>query len=97
MRFILLASYLVAFAWLFNSHAQQNINNLTSKQITVNGKIEVNSTSQSSKPCPAMTEAQRDAIVSPANGSCIYNTNSLTLNIYNGTIWKSAGGGISHW
>lgn len=68
------------------------------QDITVEGKIEAVSTTESSKPCPAMTEVQRDTIVSPANGSCVYNTTTSLLNVYNGSLWKSAGGGgISPW
>jgi hypothetical protein len=101
MKLILLLSTLFLCE---NSWAQKTEEfDVTFEQdVTVQGKLEVNSTTQSSKPCPAMTETQRNAIVSPASGSCVYNTNTLTLNIYNGTIWKSAGGGgggggISNW
>lgn len=97
MRFFLLFAYITAFVWLFNAEAQQNINSLTTKDIKVNGNLEVNSTSLASKPCPVMTEAQRNAIASPRSGRCVYNSNTNQLNIYNGIIWKSAGGGISNW
>lgn len=97
MRFFLLFAYVTAFAWLFQAEAQQNINSLTTKDIKVNGSLEVNSTSLASKPCPVMTESQRNAIASPQAGRCVYNSNTNQLNIYNGTIWKSAGGGISNW
>lgn len=73
--------------------AQQTINGLNIK-----GKLDVISTTKSSNPCPSMTEAQRDLIIVPATGSCVYNTNALSLNIYDGAEWKSAGGGgISLW
>lgn len=97
MRFFLLFAYITAFVWLFSAEAQQNINSLTTKDIKVNGNLEVNSTSLASKPCPVMTEAQRNAIASPQSGRCIYNSNTNQLNIFSGTIWKSAGGGISNW
>jgi hypothetical protein len=97
MKFILFTACVLSFLFVERAYSQQNINNLSTKQLTVNGKVEVNSTTLSSKPCPAMTETQRNAISSPANGSCVYNTTSLQLNVYNGTIWKSAGGGISNW
>ena len=77
--------------------AQQSINKLTTKELTVNGKINVNSTTIGSKPCPVMSEVQRDAIVTPLSGSCIFNSTSLKLNVYNGTIWKAAGGGVDNW
>ena len=73
--------------------AQQTINGLNIK-----GKLDVISTTKSSNPCPSMTEAQRDSIIVPATGSCVYNTNALSLNIYDGAEWKTAGGGgISLW
>lgn len=61
------------------------------------GKLRVLSTTASSIPCPAMTEVQRDAISSPANGSCVYNTTTSSLNVYNGSLWGSVGGGLSLW
>ena len=91
MRFFLLFAYITAFVWLFNAEAQQNINSLTTKDIKVNGNLEVNSTLLASKPCPVMTEAQRDAIASPQSGRCIYNSNSNQLNIYNGLFGDSGG------
>lgn len=97
MKLILFFICLITFLFMGESMAQQNINKLSTKELTVNGKMEVNSTTLSSKPCPAMTETQRNAIASPLSGSCVYNTSTLQLNVYNGTIWKSAGGGISNW
>lgn len=72
----------------------QNIDGLN-----INGKIDVFSKDSGSRPYPSMTQAERDSIVSPATGSCVYNTTKNLLNIYNGTDWKSAGGdgGISDW
>jgi hypothetical protein len=67
------------------------------------GKLEVQSTSKSSLPCPSMTQVQRDAIVSPQDGSCVYNNDTNVLNIYNGTEWVEVGsgggggGGIANW
>jgi len=37
---------------------------------------------------PRMTEAQRDAISTPAEGLTIYNLDSNHLNVFNGTAWK---------
>lgn len=59
--------------------------------------LDVLSTGKGARPCPAMTETQRDAITSPATSLCIYNTTQGKLNIYNGAIWKAAGGGIEPW
>lgn len=73
--------------------AQQTI-----KDLTVND-FKVENVKQGSKPCPLMTETQRNAIPSPQNGRCIYNTTAGKLNIYNSTsgIWKAAGGGVDAW
>ena len=61
---------------------------------TINGsKIAITSTSDSSNPCPSMSEAQRDLIGSPAVGSCVYNTDALAFNVYDGTVWKPLGSG----
>lgn len=64
---------------------------------TFTGKITASSTSNGFKPCPDMTTTQRDAIASPAVGDCVYNTTIGTLNVFNGTVWKSAGGGVNQW
>lgn len=80
-----------------NAKAQQTFNSLNVKELAVNGQLNVNSTTKGSKPCPAMTQTQRNAIASPASGQCIYNTSTLSLNVYNGTVWKAAGGGLDNW
>lgn len=54
--------------------------------------LEAESTSQGAL-FPRMTEAQRDAIVSPATGLVIYNTDTNTLNVYSGASWGAVGGG----
>lgn len=79
------------------ARAQQTFNSLNVKDLNVNGNIQVVSTTESSKPCPSMTETQRDALT-PAIGHCIYNNEALQLNIYDGSDWQSAGGGgIDNW
>ena len=50
-------------------------------------KLEIVSTSQGFLP-PRMTEVERDAIDSPAEGLCVYNLTTDCLNYFNGTIWK---------
>ncbi len=40
---------------------------------------------------PKLTTVQRNAIVSPATGLQIYNTNSLCVEQYNGTTWDCVG------
>lgn len=88
--------FLLLLIYSTTARSQQTFNNLSVKDLASN-KITVTSTTSGSKPCPAMTEAQRNAIASPLQGQCIYNTSSLNLNVYNGTTWASAGGGISNW
>ena len=68
-----------------------NVNNATN----VNNRFKVVSTTKSSVPCPAMTEVQRDALSSPADGDCVYNTTKHSLNIYNSAAskWKATGSG----
>jgi len=89
--------FFLLFLLSLNVKAQQSYNSLNVKDLAVSSQLNVSSITKSSKPCPAMTQTQRDAIVSPANGSCIYNTNALSLNVYNGTTWKAAGGGVNKW
>ncbi len=59
----------------------------------------VQSTTESSIPCPKMTEIQRDAISSPATGSCVYNTDTATTEYWTGASWVGAGSGtgLSAW
>ena len=61
--------------------------------------MDTTSTTQGTRPCPLMTEVQRDAIGTPANGLCIFNTTTDKLNIYSttATAWVSAGGGLDKW
>lgn len=53
--------------------------------------FEVASTTKGSLPCPKMTQAQRDAISSPATGLCVDNTDTNQLNRYNGSAWVGVG------
>ena len=50
--------------------------------------LDVNSTTRGMLP-PRMTTAQRNAIVSPAGGLVIFNTDEKALNVYAGTAWES--------
>lgn len=61
---------------------------------TFTGKIVSSSTSNGSTPCPVMTQTQRDAISSPSNGDCVFNSTSSKLNVYNSTLsqWKEVSG-----
>lgn len=66
-----------------------------SNGLDVTGQLNVISTTVGSKPCPPMTEAQRDAIATPSDGDCIYNTDSKSLNTYDTNVskWISVGSG----
>ena len=48
--------------------------------------LEVNSTTKGFLP-PRMTTVQRDAITTPATGLTIFNTNTNSLNYYDGSQW----------
>jgi len=50
-------------------------------------KLEINSTNQGFLP-PRMTEAQRNAIASPALGLVIFNTTTNCLNLFIGSLWN---------
>lgn len=39
---------------------------------------------------PRLTTVQRDAIVNPATGLIIYNTNTNCLNMYDGSVWRTS-------
>lgn len=54
----------------------------------ISSKLEISSTTQGFLP-PRMTTAQRNAIISPAEGLSIYNTDAKCLEFYDGTAWKS--------
>lgn len=54
--------------------------------------FDITSTTQGSRPCPAMTEAERDLIAAPAQGLCIFNTTSNVQNIYDGSSWTVSSG-----
>jgi Protein of unknown function (DUF1566) len=53
--------------------------------------LDVNSTTRGFLP-PRMTETQRNAITSPAEGLLIYNSTSKKMNYYDGTGWKNFDG-----
>ncbi len=51
-------------------------------------QLEMSSTSGGFLP-PRMTTAQQDAISDPAEGLIIYNTDTRSIRVYNGTNWQS--------
>lgn len=54
--------------------------------------LELVSTTKSFLP-PRMSTAQRDAILTPPEGSTIYNTTTQSLNYYDGATWSEVGTG----
>lgn len=59
---------------------------ITSSGHTINGRLEVNSTTLPSRPCPTMTDIQRDALT-PAAGDCAFVTDTAKLLYYDGSQW----------
>lgn len=57
--------------------------------------FDVVSVVQSSRPCPVMTEIQRDAISSPQLGACVVNSNTSRMNFFDGINWVEFGSGFS--
>lgn len=81
--------YIILLIFSLNSFAQRVIND----DLTVN-TVNAVSTTKASRPCPSVTEAQRNAIASPVNGACVFNTTKKTLNVYDltSTSWKEVSG-----
>jgi len=61
---------------------------------TFTGKLITSTTSNGSIPCPVMTQTQRDAIVSPVEGDCVFNSTTDKTNVYSGTAWIVVGSGV---
>ena len=59
--------------------------------------FDVQSTTKGGRPCPNMTTTQRDAINSPVEGLCVFNTTTGVQNHFDGTAWIAAasGGAVS--
>jgi hypothetical protein len=75
--------------WILNgANFYNNGSNIGVGTVTpdASAKLDVNSTVQGFLP-PRMTTAQRNAIVSPANGLQIYNSTTGCLNFYSGSAW----------
>jgi hypothetical protein len=85
----------LSFAQMANRLDRLEVNDMTAK------KLDVVSTTSGSKPCPSMSITQRNEIVSPIEGQCIYNNSVKTLNLYDGSSWVEVagggGGGINNW
>lgn len=50
--------------------------------------LEISSTTQGFLP-PRMTEAERDAISTPAQGLMVFNTNTGTIDVWDGAMWDT--------
>lgn len=62
--------------------------------------LDITSTTQGTRPCPTMTQAERDLIGTPATGLCIFNSDTTNLNVYDGAVWNAVGaggGGLDVW
>ncbi len=85
----------ITYGQMTNRLDKLDVNDLNAKKLTVQ------STTVASKPCPAMTEVQRDALTGMIEGQCVFNTTSKTLNVYDSASWVEVGaggeGGISDW
>jgi len=63
----------------------------TSPQIVPSAQLAVTSSTRGFLP-PAMTNTERDAISSPADGLMVYSETDNKIQFYNGTAWTDAGG-----
>lgn len=64
----------------------------TSADIAASAALEVSSTTKGLLP-PRMTQAQRDAISSPAEGLQVFNTDTAKLNVFASGAWGELTGG----
>lgn len=51
----------------------------------------VQTTEQTSLPCPKMTETQRDALATTPIASCVYNSTAAVTQFWNGSDWIDVG------
>lgn len=87
MKKIFLTTLLLNSSLFVLTFSQQGISvNTTGNPPHPSAVLDVSSTTQGAL-VPRMTIAQRNAIVSPAEGLIIYNLDCKDLNIYNGTNW----------
>ncbi len=80
-----IACFFIALMNLNTLQAQSNVGIGTATP-EASAKLDVNSTTQGFLP-PRMTEAQRDAIISPATGLMVYCTDCGSIDYYNGVSW----------
>jgi hypothetical protein len=95
--FVLLATLATGQTNPYNKLDKLKVNDLIAQ------KLEVQSTTKGAIPCPSMTQTQRNAIPTPLEASCVFNQNSNSLNVYDGSGWVevgaggAGGGGINNW
>ena len=78
-------------AWLFRNIYSKGVTHITdnttsSTTLDASAKLQVDSTTQGFLP-PRMTDAERDAIATPAAGLMIYDTSNNQMNYWNGSTW----------
>jgi hypothetical protein len=94
--FVLLATLATGQTNPYNKLDKLKVNDLIAQ------KLEVQSTTKGAIPCPSMTQTQRNAIPTPLEASCVFNQDSNSLNVYDGSGWVEVGaggggGGINNW
>ena len=73
--------------WTFNGTTTDISANTASATLSITGTL-------GGFLMPQLTTAQRNAIASPANGLQVYNTDSLTVDVYASTAWRNIPNGI---
>ena len=63
--------------------------------LDASSKFNIFSTTQGSQMCPTMTTVQKDAISTPDNGLCVYDSDLDKYFAYNGAQWKELGSSAS--
>ncbi|MBU0765653.1 MAG: hypothetical protein KJ607_12535, partial [Bacteroidetes bacterium] len=72
----------------FNSMSQEGVAINTNGAAADNSAILDITSTEKGLLLPRLTNAQREAITSPANGLLIYNIETHCLNYYNGIQWR---------
>jgi hypothetical protein len=77
--------------WHFGNIYSKGVTHITdnttsSTTLDASAKLQVDSTTQGLLP-PRMTDAERDAIATPAAGLMIYDTTNNQMNYWNGSTW----------
>jgi hypothetical protein len=77
--------------WHFGNVYSKGVTHITdnttsSTTLDASAKLQVDSTTQGFLP-PRMTDAERDAIATPAAGLMIYDTTNNQMNYWNGSSW----------